>query len=694
MDSYKLIISEKPQAAMRIAEALAEGKIRKVGDRAYWLEFFRKNEKHVVVPAVGHLFVLDTEKGGGWNYPVFKVQWVPTFTKKGSEFTKKYYENIKRLVKNANDFIIATDFDIEGEVIGYNIIRFLCEKDDAKRMKFSTLTKHDLVEAYENVMNHLVFSQVEAGLTRHYLDFYWGINTTRALTLALKSVNKGFYILSSGRVQSPILKLLLDRELEIRKFVPTPFWQIELYCLLDGKILKAVYEKDRIWKKEEAESILKDCKNKDATVEEIKRRKYKVLPPTPFDTTTLQAEAYRCFGFSPAQTLAIAEALYNQALISYPRTASQKLPPKINYKKILQGLSKVKKYKEFSEELLSKETLKPREGKKSDPAHVAIYPTGEFPKGLTSRQERVYRLIVKRFLSLFGDPASRESMRIKLKVDKHTFISSGAKTVEPGWMKYYEEFVKLKEETLPELKEGQVLRVKDLKLLTKETEPPNRYSQASILKEMEKRGLGTKATRAEILQTLYDRKYIMGKSIKVTKLGETVGKILEEFCPRILSEELTRHFEREMDLVYNGKKKREEVIEEAKKVLVEILQDFKQNENKIGEKLMEGLKASREEERRLGVCPKCGGELRIIRSRRTGLFFVGCSNYPKCTNSYPLPQHARIEKTGKVCDKCGTPIIRVYRKGKRPFTMCLDPNCPTKKDWNKKNYKKKTSSSK
>ena len=683
VDSYTLIISEKPQAAVRIAQALAESEIRKVGKRAYWLEFIRKNKKHVVVPAVGHLFVLDTEKGKGWDYPIFEVKWVPTFTKKGSEFTKRYYENIKRLAKNADDFVVATDYDVEGELIGYNILRFLCRRNDGKRMKFSTLTKHDLVEAYENMMNHLDFGQAEAGLTRHYLDFYWGINTTRALTLALKSM-KRFLLLSSGRVQSPTLKILTDRELEIRKFVPTPYWQIELHCFIDGKTLVAVYEKEKIWKKEEAESILEDCKNKDARVEEKRKRKYKVLPPVPFDTTTLQAEAYRCFGLSPAQTLSIAEALYNQALISYPRTASQKLPPKINYRKILEGLSRVGKFQEFSSEILSKKSLKPREGKKSDPAHVAIYPTGEFPEGLTPTQEKVYRLIVKRFFSLFGDPALRESVTVKLRVDKHMFIASGIRTLEPGWMKYYQEFIKLKEETLPELKEGQVLRVKELKLLEKETEPPKRYTQASILKEMEKRGLGTKATRAEILQTLYQRKYIVGKSIKVTKLGETVIKILEEFCPKILSEELTRRFEKEMDLVFNGKKKREEVIEEAKRVLIEILKDFKKNEHKIGEKLLEGLIKARNEERRIGECPNCGGELRIIYSKKSGKRFIGCSNYPDCRSIFPLPSVGRIIPLNRNCEVCGLPMIRVERK-KRSFEMCINPECKTKEDWKKKN---------
>ncbi|MEM7825745.1 MAG: DNA topoisomerase, partial [Candidatus Aenigmatarchaeota archaeon] len=208
-----------------------------------------------------------------------------------------------------------------------------------------------------------------------------------------------------------------------------------------------------------------------------------------------------------------------------------------------------------------------------------------------------------------------------------------------------------------------------------------------IIKELEKRNLGTKATRAEILQTLYDRRYIFGKSIQVTKLGEVVAKTLKDFVPSIVSEELTRHFENEMEKVFNGKKKREEVVEEAKKVLSEILEEFKSKEDKIGKKLLEGLVISRKEERKIGVCPNCGGELRVVFSRRTGKRFVGCSNYPKCKTGFPLPLVGQITSLNKNCEVCGLPLIQVWRKGKRPFRMCINPNCKTKEGWNKNKTK-------
>jgi DNA topoisomerase-1 len=680
VESYTLLISEKPQSALRLAMALAESKIKKFNRRgAYWLEFFRNGKKHIVVPAVGHLFVLDTKKGSGWNYPTFDVEWVPTFTKKGSEFTKKYYDNLKRLVKSADEFIIATDFDTEGEVIGFNILRFLCNRNDAKRMKFSTLTKPDLIEAYENVMPHIDFGQAEAGLTRHYLDFHWGINTTRALTLAMKEfIKNAFIVVSSGRVQSPTLKILVDRELEIKKFVPVPYWQLVMHCLCDNNVIEAMYEKDKIWEKNEAQRILRECEGKDAVVKGLERKKYKILPPLPFDTTALQTEAYRCFGFSPSQTLSIAEALYNQALISYPRTASQKLPKKVGYRRILKGLSNIDAFREIAQELLSKETLKPREGKRVDPAHVSIYPTGEVPKKLTSQQMKLYTLIVKRFFSLFGEPAIREAVKVRLTVNHHVFIAGGIETLDPGWVRYYKEFLKFKESVLPPLRKGQVLRVKELKLFEKETQPPKRYTQASILKEMERRGLGTKATRAQILQTLYDRGYIRGKSIEVTDFGERVIEVLKEYCPKIVSEDLTRKFEEEMELVSQGKKKRNEVIEEAKALLTEILTEFKKNEKKIGEALSKAYASFRRNQKFIGRCPECGGELRIITSRKSGKRFVGCSNYEDgCRFSTPLPQSGSIRGLNKECDICGYPLIAVKFK-RRWYTSCTNMECPSK----------------
>src|SRR3972149_44606 len=174
-----VIITEKPDAMEKIAYSLSESPKKVSGRYFHWYELKRGKQKIIVTCAVGHLFVLDAKKKGGWVYPIFDVEWIPAYTKKGHEFSKKYFDTLSQAVKKGEDFILATDFDTEGEVIGYNVLRFLAGKTDAKRMKFSAMTRDELIEAFQTASPTLYANQVEAGLARHYLDFFWGINLTR-----------------------------------------------------------------------------------------------------------------------------------------------------------------------------------------------------------------------------------------------------------------------------------------------------------------------------------------------------------------------------------------------------------------------------------------------------------------------------------------------------------------------------------
>jgi DNA topoisomerase-1 len=673
-----VVITEKPDAMNKIASSL--GKPKKIqGNNFYWYEIDRNRQKIIVTCAVGHLFVLDAK--GKWVYPIFDAQWVPVYSRKGSEFVKKYFDTLSEAVKKGDEFVVATDFDTEGEVIGYNILKFLAHYENARRMKFSSMTKEELTESFENASPTIYFNQVESGLTRHYLDFFWGINLTRALTLAIKnSGEKAFAILSTGRVQGPTLAMLYEREHKIKQFKPTPFWQLILRIKLDDKEFIAHHEEEKIWEKDKADKILEGSKGKDAIVKLVKKKEYKQLPPPAFNTTDLQAEAYTQFRYTPTQTLAIAETLYQSGYISYPRSSSQKLPPNINYAKIIKALAALNPYG-LAQRLLSTKLL-PVQGKRDDPAHPAIHPTFEVPdlKKLNSQQRKLYDLIMRRFLSAFADAAVRESNTVTLDVGGNNFILVGKRTISPGWLEFYSPYVSVDELVLPELKVGDEVKVLGIDELAKETQPPSRYTPASILKEMEKRNLGTRATRADILKTLYDRKYITGQSITVTRLGEVVVNALKEYSPKILSEELTRKFEEEMDKILKGEAKREKVIDEAKVTLTEILSDFKKNETGIGKILLEGLIETRRQENKLGKCPNCGSDLRIIVSKKTGKRFCGCSNYPTCKTAFPLPLRGQITALNKSCEKCGTPMIQV-RRYRKPFNMCLNPNCETKASW-------------
>ncbi len=689
-----IIIAEKPDACKNIAKALSDGKFKKIKS-SYGVEYYRfkrNGKEHIVIPAVGHLFNLkQTVKGS--RYPVFDVDWFPSYkVNKRSEFSKKYFKTIEEIVKQFNgknvEYISACDYDNEGSLIAANILRFICKVEKAKRMKFSTLAKPDLVKAYESMSPHLDWENIECGETRHILDFYWGINTSRALIHAVKKHSSRFAILSAGRVQGPTLCLLAKREKDIQKFKPKPYWQIEAEIKIGKGKFVANFEKDKIWKKKEAEKIAKSSSVKEGVIIKIQRRVQTQSPPAPFNITSLQTEAYRLFGFSPQQTLNIAQSLYENAYISYPRTSSEKLPPQIDYVGILKAISSVPGYSKICEEIMKGE-LKPREGKKTDPAHEAIHPTVEVPdlKKLTPQQRKIYDLVCRRFLACFGKAAKRESMKIVIDLGGNKYSLSGRRTIEEGWIKYYGRYAKFDEIILPNVKEGQKIKVVKIRILDKETQPPQRYSQASIIKEMEKRGLGTRATRAAILQTLYDRGYITGKSIRVTPLGMKIAETLRKYVPELVDEKLTRKFEKEIEMIFEGKIKKEKVINDAKRHLVKIFKEFSKKEKVIGKSLEGAIIDSQEDANYLGKC-SCNGDLKKMFSVRTKKYFVGCSNYPKCKTGYPLPHGAKIERTDKVCEKCNTPIIMVRRKGKRPFRMCLDTNCETKKDWGSDKKKK------
>ena len=259
---YELVITEKPAAAKKIAEALADGKpIKESYQGVPYYKLTRGKKDIVVACAVGHLYGLAEKEKKGWTFPVFAIEWKPVAeTAKGSEFTKKYLNTLKKLAKGANSFTIACDYDQEGEVIGLNVVRYICGQKDAHRMKFSTLTKPDLVKAYENKSPHLDWGQAESGETRHFLDWYNGINYSRALTSAIKSTG-AFKIMSTGRVQGPALKIIVDREREIKAFVSKPFWQVQLTGSYNEQSIVAMHKQDKFWEKTQADRVIENTKN-------------------------------------------------------------------------------------------------------------------------------------------------------------------------------------------------------------------------------------------------------------------------------------------------------------------------------------------------------------------------------------------------------------------------------------------------
>ncbi|MBP7708173.1 DNA topoisomerase I [Candidatus Pacearchaeota archaeon] len=692
-----LIICEKPQAAEKIAAALSNNTDDKIKEKngVSYFQFNRDGKNVLVGCAVGHLFGIKQNEARG-TFPNFDVSWKANYAAKGGEYTKKYYDVLKRLAGEADEVVVATDFDVEGEVIGWNVVRFICKRADAKRMKFSSLTKDELEESWNHLLPTINWGDAYAGETRHHLDWFYGINLSRGLMKALSSTGK-FRILSIGRVQGPALKIVYDKEIEIKEFKSTPFWQIFLRIKdFNKNKLEVKYPRDITDKKElKRFEFLKGKK----AIAKTDIKEDEIAPPIPFDLTTLQTECYRMVGLTPAQTLSTAQALYLDGIISYPRTSSQKYPEAIGYDKILK---KLQKYTQLVKYAVNK---KPTEGAKSDPAHPAIYPTGESKKELNETEKKVYDLIVKRFIACFALPAIVENKKVTVEVDGMNFSAKGMLIQEKNWMNVYPNTYK--EEEIPTIN-GEV-HIEEIRIEEKMTKPPARYTAASLVKELEKRNLGTKSTRANILETLESRGYIRGKSIEVTELGQRITETLKKYSPVIIDDELTRQFEEEMEqlssLPKDWQAKETALLNKAKSSITEIAKGITANLSKIGEALAEANEAGykqQAEENTLSPCPVCKkGNLRIMFGRKFKRYFVSCDAYPECKTIFSLPPGGMMKPAKKkneegnevqeFCAECNSPMVISLRRGKRPWKFCFNPKCKTNEEWQKKKeqYKEK-----
>ncbi len=678
-----LIVTEKPDAALHMAEALTSKHMPKkisVGGVPFF-EVQTGEERILVCSALGHLYAV-AAKGteARSQYPVWDFAWMPKhLAERGQGRQEKWIQSISKVSKEADRFINACDFDIEGSLIGYTILKYACNGADkkAQRMKFSTLTAKELRDAYAKVLPHLDFSLAFAGMCRHEVDWLYGINLSRALTQSALKASHRYSTLSTGRVQGPTLRFVVDREREIETFVAVPYWVLMTRVDIDGKVVEAEYELERFEIKAQAEQTIKECQGRSGVIEKLESKTYEVPPPTPFDLSALQSEAYRHFGYSPRAAIGIAEHLYLNQLISYPRTSSQKLPPSIGYEEILKGLKQIEAYRSETSSLLSSGTLRPSEGGKDDPAHPAVYPTGTIPRGeLDSRGQKLFDLIVRRFLSTFGESASRQSDKATIQVADHRFFLRGSRILRKGWTALYGPYAKFEEITLPSLKERQQVTIVSISLEEKYTQPPPRYNPSSLLRAMEEAEIGTKATRADIIETLYKRGYVKEQRMIATPLAFRVTEILTQYCPKIIDVTFTRELEAKMEQIEFGKQSREQVVVETVDYLKPLIEDLKTKEEEVGKELTTIISDMWLASITLFVpCPQCGSKLKVVKNPKTKKRFIGCSGKWKtnCTFGLPLPQFGALTLLEKRCPECGFQLIQVRAKGRRPMVSC--PKC-------------------
>jgi DNA topoisomerase I len=669
----RLIISEKANAAKKIAQFLAEGSVKDGKHRSVPHHTFTwKGEECVSVGLKGHVLNPEyPEEYSNWQKVEPSELIDAKILKAVSE--KGVADAVKSLAKKADRVVIATDFDREGELIGVEALSLAFEAnpklmDHVERARFSALTKGEVTRAFENLVE-VSRELADAGAARQDIDLIWGATLTRWVSRATKRYGNAF--LSVGRVQSPTLVLIAERERERRAFVPEPYWELEA-TLRNGGGPFVVHHAHGRFKREAAAREAIANLTQTATVTEVKQKSATRPPPTPFNTTGFLTEAAR-LGIRPSRAARIAEDLYTDGYISYPRTDNTVYPRSLDLREILVYLKRVEGAGKYAEELLGAGNLSPTRGKRETTDHPPIYPTGRASrKALREDQWKIYQLVVRRFLATLSDPARTLRTTLRFVSGGEPLVTSGTVVTEEGWLGVYP-YARRADEELPALSEGQVVEVVETEVLSKETQPPARYGQGRLIKLMEDLGLGTKATRPNIIQNLYDRGYVHDDPIVPTETGLAVAQALKHFASEIATHEMTAELEKSMDAISEGKISKESVVDESRDVLRRVYEHLTRSEEEFADIVWNGIRG----DEILGPCPNCGRDLVIRRNRKSGKRFAGCEGYPECRTTFPLPQRGDIIPLGTQCDACGSPEIKVIGK-RRPWVTCINMDCPKK----------------
>ncbi len=567
-------------------------------------------------------------------------------------------EELKKLAKKADAVYLATDPDREGEAIAWHI-KEACGLKNPKRVVFHEITERAVKDAMAHpriIDQHLLKAQE----TRRILDRLFGYDLSG---LIWKKVRYG---LSAGRVQSPALRILVEREREIRAFIPENFWVIMGTFLTKNKNSLTLTCEKEPRDKNEVEHILEVARNGKWNILEVKQIEVKRSPRPPFITSTLQQTASSRLGFSPSRTMSVAQKLYEQGLITYMRTDSVNIS-----KEVLPSI-----YAEI-EKKFGKEYLEPRmfvtKSKSAQEAHEAIRPTAIAKKsaGATDEQKKLYTLIWERAIATqMADAKLLRTMitaNVEMKDVIPNFTATGSIMVFPGWLAG-DPHSRGEEKELPHVSENEPLTLNDIGSDEKQTEPLPRYTEAGLVKELEKREIGRPSTYAAIILTLLKRGYVEKerRSLKPTDTGEVVSGFLEKYFGNYISDSFTAEMENDLDEIAEGKR-------DYEKTLKEFYGPFSKNV-KAKEKLEKATTLG-DAEKHL-KCPICGSPM-VIKLSRTGRF-LSCKRFPDCKGARKIDgtMPEAPKETGKACPKCNTGklIEREGRFGK--FLGCSNyPKC-------------------
>ena len=715
----KLVVTEKNDAAVKIADLLGASKPK--ADKVFNTPVYRfevEGEEWVTIGLRGHILEPDFtpsltyKKRGGWEgvtaegemlaavvpdslaKPPFKKK--KPFTADGVELKgwkmealpyliyapieklpkeKDIIRSLKNLAKKADSIVIATDFDREGELIGSDALS-CCREVNAtapvSRARYSAFTKPEITHAFANLVP-MDDDLAAAGGSRRDIDLIWGAVLTRYLTL-VKFAGYG-NVRSSGRVQTPTLALIVAKERERLAFVPEDYWVIRGAFGADPDAFEAPHATARFKAEAEASAVMAHVEGATtARVSGVEKKKRTVQPPAPFNTTSLMAAA-SAEGLSPARTMRIAESLYMDGYISYPRVDNTVYPSSLDLADTVRAISGNPAYAPYCKELLAKGELKATRGKKETTDHPPIYPTAKAtPDDLAPADYKLYNLIARRFLATLSEAAVVEGTKVSLDVNGEPFVAKGDVLVRPGFRAIYPYGLK-KDEQLPALAEGETIAFNGATCTKKQTEPPARYSQGKLIQEMEKLGLGTKSTRHSIIERLYAVKYIVNDPIEPSQLGMAVCDALDKFAPHITHPEMTAELEEEMDNIAEGRTTRVKVVDTSRDLLADQLASLLPHSEEVKDALADAVAA----DAYVGPCPKCGKDLQLRASQKTRGMFIGCAGWPDCDVTYPLPK-GKVEAVPEPCPTCGMPQVKVTAFRAKPRTICIDPNCATNKE--------------
>jgi DNA topoisomerase-1 len=653
----ELIITEKENAARRIAEILSGDTAE--AEQRNGVNVYRWGDRRVVGLS-GHVVGVDfPPEYTDWR-DVEPVELIDAEIRK-SPTKENIVRTLRDLAGRADEITIATDYDREGELIGKEAYEIVREETDApvKRVRFSSITDNEVQDAFANP-DDLDFDLAAAGEARQIIDLVWGAALTRFLSLSARQLGDDF--ISVGRVQSPTLKLIVDREREIQAFDPEDYWELFADLSKNGDSFESQYfydddgsEAERVWDEDKAEEVHERLQSAEtATVTSVRQRTRTDSPPAPFNTTAFISAA-GSLGYSAQRAMSIAEELYTAGFITYPRTDNTVYPEDLDPDSLLDAFVGSREFGEDAESLLALDEIQPTEGDDETTDHPPIHPTGELPSraDLGEDEWEIYELVVRRFFATVAEPATWKHLRVVAEANGCQLKANGKRLVDPGYHAVYP-YASTSENYVPAVEEGDRLALSDVAFEAKQTQPPRRYGQSRLIKKMEDLGLGTKSTRHNTIEKLYDRGYIESDPPRPTAVAEAVVEAAESFAEHVVSDEMTARLEADMAAIADGEATLDDVTDESREMLARVFEELRDSREEIGDHLQESLKA----DRRLGPCPECGEDLLIRRSRQ-GSYFVGCDGFPDCRYTLPLPNTGEPLVLDETCEEHDTHHVKM-----------------------------------